>query len=86
MKSIQKKQYTIRNLTPQLDSRLRQKSRETRKSLNEVALDALRRGAGLADEPILHHDLDPFIGTWKEDAEFEAALRTQDQVDSKMWQ
>jgi hypothetical protein len=32
-----------------------------------------------------HHDLDEFIGTWLEDAEFDAAQRAFGQVDEAMW-
>lgn len=85
MKSIQPKQYTIRNLSAKLDHRLRQKTKETGKSLNEVVLDALHRGVGFSDRPIEYHDLDGLIGTWKEDPAFDEALRLQDQVDPHLW-
>ncbi len=85
MKSNQRIQYTIRNLTPQLDRTLRQKAREMRQSLNEVVLEAVSRGVGLKDQPVIHHDLDSLAGTWLEDPAFEEALRQQDQVDPKMW-
>ena len=32
-----------------------------------------------------HHDLDEFIGTWREDADFDAAQRAFAQVDEAMW-
>ena len=32
-----------------------------------------------------HHDLDEFIGTWSEDAGFDAAQRAFGQVDEAMW-
>jgi len=31
------------------------------------------------------HDLDEFIGTWREDADFDAAQRAFAQVDEAMW-
>ncbi|MBI2346539.1 MAG: hypothetical protein HYV03_06620 [Deltaproteobacteria bacterium] len=85
MKSSQAKQYTVRSLSPQLDRALRQKSRETGKSLNEVVLETLEKGAGLGEQPIEYRDLDALIGTWKEDQEFDAALRAQDQIDPHLW-
>lgn len=85
MKSSQKRQYTIRNISPQLDKELRKKISESGKSLNEAVLDTLKRGVGLTDQPIVHHDLDPLIGTWKEDPEFEEAIRQQDQIDPRLW-
>lgn len=82
---MQPRQYTIRNLSRRLDETLRKKSRESGKSLNEIVLDVLHQGAGLGDQPLLHHDLDHLIGSWKEDPKFEEALRLQDQVDRKIW-
>lgn len=32
-----------------------------------------------------HHDLDSLIGTWQEDAEFDAAIRAFEQVDEAVW-
>lgn len=85
MKSSHLKQYTIRNLPPQLDEALRKKARQSGLSLNEVALEALHRGSGLSKETVFYHDLDSLIGTWKEDPEFEKALEDQDQIDSHLW-
>jgi hypothetical protein len=34
---------------------------------------------------ILHHDLDHLAGTWKEDPEFDEALRLQRQIDPELW-
>jgi mRNA degradation ribonuclease J1/J2 len=31
------------------------------------------------------HDLDSLIGVWREDAEFDAAIRAFEQVDEAMW-
>ncbi len=32
-----------------------------------------------------HHDLDALIGCWREDAEYEAAIRVFAQVDEAVW-
>lgn len=85
MKSSQKKQYTIRNLSHELDAKLRQKAREEGKSLNEVALESLRKGSGLADTPVHYHDLDHLIRSWHEDPDFDEAIQLQDQVDPELW-
>ena len=42
-------QYTIRNVPESLDAALRQSARQKGKSLNEVAVEALARGAGLTE-------------------------------------
>jgi hypothetical protein len=55
------------------------------KSFNQVAIEALTAGSGLADEPILYHDLDALAGTWVEDESFDEAIRAQDRVDAGLW-
>ena len=79
-------QYTIRKIPPHVDMELRKRADKERKSLNEVALQALERGLDLADQPIRHHDLDDLIGTWVEDPEFDRAIEEMDQVDTELWQ
>jgi hypothetical protein len=78
------KQYTIRFVPVALDRLLRERARREGKSLNQVALDALRRGLG-ADAPVVHHDLDRYSGTWIEEAEVDAALAEQRAVDDELW-
>ena len=85
MKSTQVKQYTVRNLTPALDRKLKQEARESGRSLNEVVLEALYRGAGLSETPFVTHDLDSLIGSWKDDPAFDEALKLQDTIDEEMW-
>jgi len=79
-------QYTLRKIPPQIDRELRRRANEERKSLNEVALQALERGLDLADTPVRHHDLDDLIGTWVEDPEFDQAIEEMDQIDPELWQ
>jgi hypothetical protein len=85
MRARQKRQYTIRNIPTEVDRALRRRAECERRSLNEVAVDALRRGAGLAAQPSVHHDLDHLIGTWVEDPAFDAAIAAQDVVDERLW-
>jgi hypothetical protein len=80
-----KRQYTIRRIPPELDQALRRRARRERKSLNTVALDALRRGTELPEPAAAFTDLDACIGTWQDDPEFDAALAAQDRVDKKLW-
>ena len=83
MKSIQ---YTIRQIPNQVDEALRQKAKNEGRSLNEVAIEAITLGAGLAEKRPQFHDLDPLIGSWKKDPKFDEAIRVQDQVDPHLWQ
>lgn len=78
-------QYTIRNVPEYLDAALRGAARAEGKSLNEVAIEALTRGAGLGEVQCRRRDLDDIAGTWHEDAAFDTALAAQDTVDEEMW-
>lgn len=78
-------QYTIRNVPDYLDAALRSAAREQGKSLNEVMLDAIARGAGLGDVPRRKRDVSDLAGTWAEDPAFDAALAEQDTIDPSMW-
>jgi hypothetical protein len=78
-------QYTIRNIPAYLDTALRGSARLQGKSLNEVAIEALVRGAGLGDQQIKRRDLSDIVGTWEEDPAFDAAIADQDKIDEEMW-
>jgi hypothetical protein len=78
-------QYTIRNVPESLDAELRRVARERGKSLNEVAIEALARGAGVAGERVRKRDLADIVGTWHEDPAFDSALAAQDTIDKEMW-
>lgn len=80
-----KPQYTIRSVPPTVDRALRERARRQGKSINEVALEALRRGVGLDAQDTVFDDLDKCIGTWQEDPDVETALKRQDRVDRKLW-
>ena len=83
---MQKKtrQYTIRNVPEEVDRALRKQAKANGKSLNDIALEALRRATGV-DAPVRHHDLDDLIGTWVEDPEFDRILEAQRQIDEELW-
>ena len=78
-------QYTLRNVPDYLDAALRAAASEQRKSLNEVMLDALARGAGVANVPSRKRDVSDLVGTWVEDPAFDAAIAQQDTIDEAMW-
>ena len=78
-------QYTIRNVPDYLDAALRVAAREQGKSLNDVAVEALVRGFGLADVRERQRDLSDIAGSWRKDRAFERALAAQDTVDEEMW-
>jgi plasmid stability protein len=78
-------QYTIRNVPDALDEALRKAARTRSKSLNEVAIEALARGAGVSGESRRQRDLGDIAGTWRKDPAFDRALAAQDTVDEEMW-
>jgi plasmid stability protein len=77
--------YTIRNVPEALDEALRRVAREQGKSLNEVAIEALARGAGVSGERGRQRDLNDVAGTWREDPAFDSAMAAQDTIDEEMW-
>ena len=78
-------QYTIRNVPEYLDTVLRDAARAQGKSLNEIAIEALSRGAGLGESRCRQRDLRDIAGTWREDRAFDSAIAAQDTVDMEMW-
>ena len=78
-------QYTLRHVPPFLDRILRRLGRERGASLNEVALEALARGAGATEERVVRSKLRDLAGGWRDDSEFDAAIREQDTVDERLW-
>jgi len=78
-------QYTIRNVPEPVDAALRRMARQRGKSLNQVAVEALVRGAGLDEQRVRQRDLSNIAGTWKKDPAFEKAIASQDTVDPELW-
>jgi hypothetical protein len=78
-------QYTLRNVPPAVDRTLRRRAARQAKSLNEVALEALARGAGLESEVAEKHDLDFLLGSWVDDPAVDQALSDQRHVDEDLW-
>jgi plasmid stability protein len=78
-------QYTIRNVPETVDSALRKAAQTQGKSLNEIAIEALARGAGLTGEALRQRDLSNVAGTWREDPAFDHALAAQDTIDEELW-
>ena len=79
-------QYTIRNVPEALDRELRERAKRKGISLNDAAVEAMKRGLGVAESDVVYDDLDDLIGTWKQDDEFDRAIEEQDKVDADAWQ
>jgi hypothetical protein len=78
-------QYTLRDVPPSVDAELRQRAQAAGKSLNAIAIEALKRGAGLGEAPVRQRDLADIAGTWVEDGEFDRAVKDQHRVDRRLW-
>ena len=78
-------QYTIRNIPKFLDTALRNSARTEGKSLNEVAIEALARGAGLGERKQRQRDLSEIAGSWQHDPAFDSAVAAQDTIDADLW-
>jgi hypothetical protein len=78
-------QYTIRNVPKVVDRALRRSASRQKKSLNEVAVEALARGAGVDREASEHHDVDFLFASWVEDSAVDRALADQRAIDADLW-
>ena len=78
-------QYTLRNVPPHVDTALREKARRENRSINEVAIEALMQGVGLAAERAKRRDLGDIAGTWKHDPKIDEVLEDQRRIDPDLW-
>src|SRR5579872_6089889 len=84
-------QLTVRGLEPELERRLRALAREEGVSLNQAALELMRRGAGLepskTEEGRIGARIERYLGTWSasQAAEFDRAIQQFERVDEDLW-
>jgi len=78
-------QYTVRNVPKRLDAAVRRTAREQGKSLNEVIIEALTRGAGVSGERTRQRDLSDIAGSWREGPVFDSAVADQDVIQAELW-
>ena len=78
-------QHTIRNVPGALDKALRRAAREAGKSVNEVTIEALARGAGITPDRKRQRNLGEIAGTWCKDAVFDNALASQHTIEESIW-
>ena len=81
-------QYTIRNISKQVDQALRRRAKQQARSLNDVALEALSLGAGITPNgkaPVKYRDLSDIAGSYVSDPGFERAVKEQDQIHPDDW-
>jgi hypothetical protein len=79
------KQYTLRNIPIEVDRILRLRAKQTAKSFNQVAVEALALGAGKISIP--KRDLSFMVGSMTEieAKKMDTAISEQKKIDRKLW-
>ncbi len=79
------RQYTIRSIPDQVDRILKKRARDSRKSFNQVVLEALAAGTGETLKP--KRDLSEVIGSLsKKEAEtIDDEVARQRSIDPELW-
>jgi len=77
-------QYTIRNVSTELDRALKARAKKTGKSVNQVALEALAQSVG---KPLKRRTLRGMPGAWskREAAQFDRFLKEHRKIDDELW-
>mgnify|MGYP002629815701 CR=1 FL=1 len=78
-------QYTIRAVPESIDTAIRQRAQAEGKSLNAIAVEALKEGLALAAGPQEFDDLDALVGSWQDDPAFDKAVADFERVDEDAW-
>jgi len=78
-------QYTVRDVSPELDHVVRERASREGKSINKLLLEAVERGLGYRPEPLRFTDLDHLRGSWVEDPEDDKVLEDFGTVDAGDW-
>jgi hypothetical protein len=84
------KSITVRGIDPELALKLKEKSREEKKSINQVVLESLKKYLGLVKgkrHSVKHHDLDHFFGRWTEEEykAIQSKITRERKVDKEHW-
>ena len=85
------KNMTLRGLDPQLAAKLKEVAGREGKSVNQTALDALRKQFGLDRSrrfTEVHQDMDHLFGRWDEDefVRIQQKIDSGRRVDPELWQ
>ncbi|MDP1773208.1 MAG: hypothetical protein Q8L15_13075 [Methylobacter sp.] len=81
---------SIRGIDPDLAAMLKQQAQASGKSVNQLALDALKEHTGLHKKKLFtqeYHDLDFLFGQWS-DSEFQkiqGKIDSEAQIDDELW-
>ena len=80
-------QITLRGLDPKIESEIRQRAKETGKSINQIVLEMINHSTATKKQPRAS-SLRKLAGGWTErDAsKFSEAIKICEQIDEDMWQ
>jgi len=79
-------QYTLRNVPAEIDQAIREQAAAERKSLNQVLIDVVARGLGLAQKPKKRRDLSDIVDGPPLEPEVIQALEDQRRIDPELWE
>jgi predicted DNA-binding protein len=84
------KVVTIRGIEPEVSERLKTLSAKQNKSMNQITVEIIKEGLGLAKEKKftrVYDDLDDLFGRWSDDEyqEISAKISEERQIDSELW-
>lgn len=82
---------SIRGIDPDLAAMLKQQAHASGKSVNQLALDALKEHTGLHKKKLFtqeYHDLDFLFGQWSasEFQKIQGKIDSESQIDDELWQ
>ncbi|GMU65062.1 MAG: hypothetical protein AMXMBFR36_13360 [Acidobacteriota bacterium] len=81
-------QYTLRNVPPDIDAALRRRARREGRTLNEMAIQALREATGMEGEVAepRRRDLSDVVGSWISEPAVDEALDEPRKVAPELWE
>ena len=85
------KVVTIRGIDQEVSDRLKSLSEKQNKSMNQLTVELIKEGLGLAKEKKftrVYDDLDDLFGRWSDDEyeEISAKISEGRKIDSELWQ
>jgi hypothetical protein len=78
-------QYTLRRIPKHVDAALRKRAERERKTLNQVAVEAMAEGLGLEGARAPRRSVRDIVGTRGKDAALEKAVEDQRRIDPELW-
>lgn len=84
---MNKIQYTIRNIPPEVDQVIRKRARDSGESFNQTVVEMLSlQTFGSPTPPAADDNFDWLYGAKTLGAEFDEAIEQLSQIDEKLWQ